>query len=368
MSTHYIVEKASLTAIANAIRAKGVLTTTTPLPIVKKTETSAGDFDTFYSGVQYSIEENFEETFTVHGASGIYVHAAYRNTSSQAAIDSDHYYLMINGTKYDGSNGIERTITGQDWVTIYFKAPQGGSGYGYYIEIYGLDENGEKMETYEKVTGTSTKSLTPKEMAEAIASIGDSTGSTNANADGPMLKALVERTITEFNHDAVTSVGQQVFYNCKTLTSVDCPKVETIAREAFSGCSALTTVSLPKLSSITGTYAFCGTALTEITLPLIREVPDNTFRGCSKLVKADLGELNYPLTINGTCFYNSSQLNLILRCGTVATITTTSVLPADFTGGIYVPEKYVDRYKADAMWSTWADRIYAIEDHPEICG
>ena len=361
MSTHYIVEKASLTAIANAIRAKGVLTTTTPLPIVKYSKsTNGGDPNVFY-GVTYDVADNFEETFTIHGAKQIEVTVFYRNGSSNS-----RECLLINGEQYSGTGDVTRVFN-QDWVTIYFKA-NAYTKNGYHIRIYGLDENGEKMESYEKVTGSSEKTLTPKEMAEAIASIGDSTGSTNTNADGPMLKGLVEGTITEFKHDSITSIRQQAFYNVKTLTSVDCPKVETIAREAFSGCSALTTVNLPKLSSITGTYAFSGTDLREIKLPLITELPDNTFRGCSKLTKADLGQGSNTLTINGTCFYNSSQLNLILRCGTVATITTTSLLPSDFTGGIYVPAQYIDRYKADALWKTWADRIYTIEDHPEICG
>jgi hypothetical protein len=35
---------------------------------------------------------------------------------------------------------------------------------------------------------------------------------------------------------------------------------------------------------------------------------------------------------------------------------------------IYVPSALVDSYKADAVWSTFANQIRAIEDYSDICG
>ena len=35
---------------------------------------------------------------------------------------------------------------------------------------------------------------------------------------------------------------------------------------------------------------------------------------------------------------------------------------------IYVPRALVEDYKVATNWSTFADRIRAIEDYPEICG
>ena len=63
--------------------------------------------------------------------------------------------------------------------------------------------------------------------------------------------------------DDVTSIGDEAFRDCRSLTSVKIPdSVANIGLEAFSGCSSLTSVAiLGSVTSIDG-HAFCGCNLT----------------------------------------------------------------------------------------------------------
>lgn len=122
---------------------------------------------------------------------------------------------------------------------------------------------------------------------------------------GSYSRALVERTISgEYANDRVTAIGDYAFANNTALTRVSFPAVTSISASAFAGCSKLTTV--------------------------------------------------------------------ILGVGSVATLNNASAFTstpiASGTGYIYVPAALVDSYKANSEWATYANKIRAIEDYPEICG
>jgi hypothetical protein len=57
--------------------------------------------------------------------------------------------------------------------------------------------------------------------------------------------------------DSVTSIGDEVFYQCSKLTSVTIPNsVTSIGDEAFAGCSGLTSITIPNSVTKIGGYAF----------------------------------------------------------------------------------------------------------------
>ena len=61
--------------------------------------------------------------------------------------------------------------------------------------------------------------------------------------------------------DGVTSIGDNAFRNCATLTSVTITdSVEIISYGAFSGCTALTSIVIPDSVTSIGAYAFYDTA------------------------------------------------------------------------------------------------------------
>lgn len=62
--------------------------------------------------------------------------------------------------------------------------------------------------------------------------------------DEATLKAIVERTITEFKDDAVKKIDRYAFAYCTNLTSIDLPSVTILVSNAFENCSGLTTIIL----------------------------------------------------------------------------------------------------------------------------
>lgn len=76
--------------------------------------------------------------------------------------------------------------------------------------------------------------------------------------DEAVTKALVEKTITEFNDDVITKVGMYAFCNCTALTSVTTPLAVSVESNAFENCTALTSLDFPLVTSISGSYDFSG--------------------------------------------------------------------------------------------------------------
>jgi hypothetical protein len=84
----------------------------------------------------------------------------------------------------------------------------------------------------------------------------------------------------------VTSIGDWVFNNCSSLTSVTIPNsVTSIGNAAFNDCSGLTSITIPNSVTSVGWEAFIGcSGLTSVTIPNgVTSIGDDAFRGCSSL-------------------------------------------------------------------------------------
>ena len=85
---------------------------------------------------------------------------------------------------------------------------------------------------------------------------------------------------------SVTSIGDEAFRRCSSLTSVTIPNsVTSIGRYAFEGCSSLTSVTIPNSVTSIGIYAFNGcSSLTSVTIPnSVTSIEHDAFTGCSSL-------------------------------------------------------------------------------------
>ena len=97
--------------------------------------------------------------------------------------------------------------------------------------------------------------------------------------------------------EGVTSIGEEAFYGCSSLTSVFLPStLSSIGYDAFDRCSSLTSITIPEGVTSIGIYAFnvCS-SLTSVSLPsTLTSIGRDAFSGC------------YALAI----VYNNSSLNI----------------------------------------------------------
>lgn len=140
--------------------------------------------------------------------------------------------------------------------------------------------------------------------------------------DDALTDGIIEKSITEFNDNVITLVGDYAFRDCNALTSVCVPSVTKVGGYAFSMSEALRTVDLTSVITIAG-YAF---------------------QVCSALTALILR--------------NTSALPSLLNKDA---ISYTAI--ASGAGYIYVPRNLVDSYKQSTNWSTYAAQFRALEDY-----
>ena len=97
---------------------------------------------------------------------------------------------------------------------------------------------------------------------------------------------LVDRTLTTYTNNSVTSVGDYAFYEHKNLTAVNFSNVTNIGQYAFYDCASLTSINSPKVTDI-GQYAFDScTGLTNVDFPEATGIGALAFYWCINLTTA----------------------------------------------------------------------------------
>ncbi len=113
---------------------------------------------------------------------------------------------------------------------------------------------------------------------------------------------------------SVTSIGDDAFYYCASLTSIEMPSsIKSIGRSAFSGCSGLTSIEIPNSVTYIGSSAFSGcSGLTSIEIPnCIEKIEDYTFYGCTDLNCITIG--NSVTSIEESAFKGCESLKKIVN-------------------------------------------------------
>ena len=113
----------------------------------------------------------------------------------------------------------------------------------------------------------------------------------------------------------VTSIGQEAFQMCSSITSVTIPvSVTSIGGGAFWQCNSLTSVTFTSESSVASIdySAFAYTGLTSITIPnSVTSIGDWAFEGCSSLTSVTFTPESSVTSIGGRAFEGCTGLTSI---------------------------------------------------------
>jgi hypothetical protein len=156
--------------------------------------------------------------------------------------------------------------------------------------------------------------------------------------------------------NTVASIGEYVFLDCSSLTSVVIPEsVASIGEYAFLRCTNLTTVVIPEsVTSIgRGTFSQCN-ALTSVVIPnTVKSIGESAFYYCNRLTSLVIPES--VTTIGSNAFQNCTGLTDV----TVKWPTPLSVggtIFANVTLGskdLHVPAGTQSLYEAAPVWGNF---------------
>ena len=137
---------------------------------------------------------------------------------------------------------------------------------------------------------------------------------------------------------SVTSIGDDAFKYCISLTSIEIPNsVTSIGDYAFSGCSNLTSIEIPNSVTSIGGLAFSGcTSLTSVVIGnSVTSIGDWAFRNCDSLTSIEIP--NSVTSIGDHAFYYCSSLTSIEIPNSVTSIGDSAFYGCESLTSIEIP-------------------------------
>ena len=181
-----------------------------------------------------------------------------------------------------------------------------------------------------------------------------------------ILNSFAPAGLTEYTiPNSVTTIGDNVFYDCSNLESVTIPdSVTTIGELAFTHCCSLTSITIPDSVTTIGEYAFNGCInLISVTIPdSVTTIGDGAFSVCSSLESITIPD---SVTSIGFDAFSGCRSLTSVYCKPVT--PPAALIPYGYWGAfdhnasgrkIYVPMESVEAYKSAEGWSDYAGDIF----------
>lgn len=161
--------------------------------------------------------------------------------------------------------------------------------------------------------------------------------------------------------NTVTSIADYALIQFTGLTSVTLPSgLTSIGNSAFYGTTGITSITIPNGVTTLGNQSFYQSGLTSITIPnTVTSIGSSAFQGCSNLTSVTIGSGVTNMFFN--CFKLCTSLTKVVCLPTTPPTLGSEAFESTNNCPIYVPAASVNAYKAASGWSTYASRIFAIE-------
>ena len=187
--------------------------------------------------------------------------------------------------------------------------------------------------------------MTLDEMAENISGI------ESGNTDTDLADSIVNRSITEYSSDTVTSIGAYAFYY-SSLKGVSLSAATKINERSFQYSTDLQSINAPLVTTI-GNYAFAQNwELTDVYLPAVTSIGNYAFSTCTSLTAFAFGDDMISLT-GISIFRYSTALAKVWLPSTITTITASAATSCPFYGCSSTLEIYTDVTDEDSIPEGW---------------
>ena len=165
----------------------------------------------------------------------------------------------------------------------------------------------------------------------------------------------VPETVTYYGTTySVTSIGDEAFLYCRSLTSITIPNsVTSIGDEAFSYCSSLTSITIPNSVTSIGSSAFsyCS-SLTSVTIgESVTSIGERAFQDCRSLTSITIP--NSVTSIGDKAFQDCRSLTSITIPESV-----TSIGSSTFIGCYFLKENFINNSSLDAEANNYWDATF----------
>ena len=162
--------------------------------------------------------------------------------------------------------------------------------------------------------------------------------------------------------NSVTSIGEDAFYKCDSLSSIEIPSsVINISDYAFSNCSSLGSVKISEGVRSIGKYIFSGCSLSSIEIPSsVTSIEKTAFWNCKRLVKIiNNSSINYSFKNNGIHDYYDNGYSDMGKWY----LENTDIIVTEISNGTAIYKRPEDRLFTSGKWNCENEIVVELADN-----